>query len=401
MATIAENLQTILDSKAAIKAAIESKGVTDVGNKIADYAGKIESIESGGVTVGDVDPDNSYKTLTIFLHFLGTGNILSVSPDNVTYTDLGPIDNSRISTWNVPVDTLYVKISGGTTYYLNTNVHNLVIFYPELPLGQYFSFNVPSNVSTQENSLTYTGTILSTIKPTSPLNFIMKLPEPSDIVNTNNYGIYAAGATFSSVSHDVNNVIIWSYEHCVIKGTLITLIDGTKKPVEDITFDDDILVWNFYKGCFDAAKPLFIKTPQLTTRYNLCTFSNGTKVGFVGEGGTKGYHRIFNADGGSFTYTGNIQDTPIGTRTFYEDHTYPTLISQEIIEEPIEYYNVITDTHYNLFANGILTSMHWSNQYDIDSNKMVYLLDKQNITEDTVKEEINKMKENKALWNTI
>lgn len=48
MATIAENLQSIADSKAAIKAAIEGKGV-EVGNApLADYAGKISEIEGGG-----------------------------------------------------------------------------------------------------------------------------------------------------------------------------------------------------------------------------------------------------------------------------------------------------------------------------------------------------------------
>ena len=46
--TLSDRLQIISDSKKAIKAAIEAKGVTDVGDKIADYAGKIESIESGG-----------------------------------------------------------------------------------------------------------------------------------------------------------------------------------------------------------------------------------------------------------------------------------------------------------------------------------------------------------------
>lgn len=51
MATIAENIQTIIDIKADIKTAIENKGV-EVGNVGFDeYAGKIDSIESGIVTI--------------------------------------------------------------------------------------------------------------------------------------------------------------------------------------------------------------------------------------------------------------------------------------------------------------------------------------------------------------
>lgn len=44
---IADKLQSILDSKAAIKSAIESKGVLDVGDVLADYPDKIANIPSG------------------------------------------------------------------------------------------------------------------------------------------------------------------------------------------------------------------------------------------------------------------------------------------------------------------------------------------------------------------
>ena len=47
MGTTADKLNKILESKAAIKAAIESKGVTDVGDVLAGYAAKIESIQTG------------------------------------------------------------------------------------------------------------------------------------------------------------------------------------------------------------------------------------------------------------------------------------------------------------------------------------------------------------------
>lgn len=44
---IADKLQSILDSKSAIKSAIESKGVVDVGDVLADYPDKIANIPSG------------------------------------------------------------------------------------------------------------------------------------------------------------------------------------------------------------------------------------------------------------------------------------------------------------------------------------------------------------------
>lgn len=50
MATIAENLQTIIDIKADIKTAIENKGVTVGDAGFGEYASKIDSIEGSGST---------------------------------------------------------------------------------------------------------------------------------------------------------------------------------------------------------------------------------------------------------------------------------------------------------------------------------------------------------------
>ena len=158
---------------------------------------------------------------------------------------------------------------------------------------------------------------------------------------------------------------------CMIEGTQITLADGTTKAIEDITYDDELLVWNFYAGRFDKAKPTWIKVAEVAPRYNLVKFSNGSEVGFVGAGGEKGYHRIFNKEAGAFTYTGNFKETPNGTTTFAQDGTFPTVVSQEVVEKEVKFYNVITDKHYNLFANGILTSCKLSNKYHIENMRYI------------------------------
>lgn len=157
---------------------------------------------------------------------------------------------------------------------------------------------------------------------------------------------------------------------CIIEGTQITLANGTTKAIEDITYDDELLVWNFYDGKFDKAKPSWIKVEQTAPRYNLVKFSNGSEVGFVGPGGDIGYHRIFNKEAKAFTHTG-VADTPNGTTTFAQDGTFPTVVSQEVVEKEVKFYNVITDKHYNIFANGILTSCRLSNMYDIEDMKYV------------------------------
>ena len=131
-------------------------------------------------------------------------------------------------------------------------------------------------------------------------------------------------------------------------------------------------IWNFYAGRFDTAKPKWIKIAAITPRYCLAKFSNGAEVGLVGHVEPNGwvYHRILNKEAGKFTWTG-CADTPNGTMTFAQDGTFPTVISQEVVEKPVKYYNVITDKHYNLFANGILTSCRLSNKYRIEDMRYI------------------------------
>ena len=177
---------------------------------------------------------------------------------------------------------------------------------------------------------------------------------------------FSTSPTFTITGAGTITVDPW----CLIEGTQITLADGSTKAVENITYDDELLVWNFYAGRFDKAKPTWIKVAEVAPRYNLVKFSNGSEVGFVGAGGEKGYHRIFNKEAGAFTHTG-CKDTPNGTTTFAQDGTFPTVISQEVVEKEVKFYNVITDKHYNIFANGILTSCRLSNKYRIEDMKYV------------------------------
>ena len=173
--------------------------------------------------------------------------------------------------------------------------------------------------------------------------------------------VYRVIDSYSSITFSIS---------CLIAGTLITLADGSTKPVEDIAYDDDLLVWDFFNGCFASAKPRWIKIKQTAEVYNKLAFDNGATLGLVGKGGTQGYHRIFNKQACCFTHTG-VPETPTGTITFAEDESEPVLVSQELVHNTVDYYNIITDKHFNLFANGILTSCKCSNIYRIEDMKYV------------------------------
>jgi hypothetical protein len=151
---------------------------------------------------------------------------------------------------------------------------------------------------------------------------------------------------------------------CLLSGTQIALSDGTRKAIEDITYTDKMLSWDFDRGCYAETTAVWIKRGETGSQYNLLTFSDGTTLRTFDQ------HRIFNKQAGAFTYPMTTA-TPIGTVTVNEHGEEITLISKQVVVDTIEYYNVITDYHMNLFSDTVLTSCRFNNIYPILDMKFV------------------------------
>lgn len=151
---------------------------------------------------------------------------------------------------------------------------------------------------------------------------------------------------------------------CFVRDTLITLANKQYKAVQDISYDDELLVWDFDHGCYACAKPLWIKKVQTSSYYYNCEFENGVTLKLVGSNGK--CHRVFSVDDNSFESAtdcvGKIVMTASG----------PTrMTSCKRVEESVEFYNIITDYHLNLFANSILTSCRLNNLYPIENMRFI------------------------------
>ena len=142
------------------------------------------------------------------------------------------------------------------------------------------------------------------------------------------------------------------YIPCLAENTLISTRDGTKK-VQDISYDDDILVWNFDEGKLDYAKPVFIKQEQISDSYWRVTDEDGKTVNLVGSDGKS--HRLYNKRTHLFEYPQDIPECKC-----------------EEIHESVKYYNIVTAYHFNCFANGILTSKRYSNMLYPITDEMKY-----------------------------
>lgn len=138
-----------------------------------------------------------------------------------------------------------------------------------------------------------------------------------------------------------------------------------RKKLRDVTPDDLILCWDFNTGKFVFVEPLWIKRVETMNRYYLLEFSDGSSLKVIGD------HKVFDVDRGKFVNAGADNELEIGSHVFNSKGEVVELISWEEINEEIDAYNVITNYHMNLFANGILTSCVFSNIYQVEDMKYV------------------------------
>ena len=163
----------------------------------------------------------------------------------------------------------------------------------------------------------------------------------------------ATGTDFANFTADSNaNLAVWTYPPCFVENTRISTKNGDKF-VQDISYNDDILVWNFDEGKLDYAKPIFIKQEQISDSYWHVTDEGGKTVNLVGSNGKS--HRLYNKRTHLFEYPQDIPECKC-----------------EEIHESVKYYNIVTAYHFNCYANGVLTSKRYSNMLYPITDEMKY-----------------------------
>ncbi len=147
-------------------------------------------------------------------------------------------------------------------------------------------------------------------------------------------------------------------EQCVAEGTLITLADGRQVPVETLTGNEMLLVWNMRTGTFDVAPILFIDHDALAT-YKIINlrFSDGTHVKVISE------HAFFDCSLNKYVYLREDAGKFIG-HWFNKQTTDANgnliwikvqLTSVTITQEVTTAYSPVTYNHLCLYANGMLS----------------------------------------------
>ena len=142
---------------------------------------------------------------------------------------------------------------------------------------------------------------------------------------------------------------------CVASGTLITLVDGTTKKVEDITLDDKLLIYNHETGNLDGCDINFIEVEEKTV-YEVVNlvFSNGTTSRMISE------HGYFDLTLGKYMYIHTQDCKDFIGHQFYAitDNGTPTVVTLENAYVTKEYtgcYSLTTKYHLNYFVDNMLS----------------------------------------------
>ena len=163
-----------------------------------------------------------------------------------------------------------------------------------------------------------------------------------------------AAGTYTFTMPASNVTISASSSSCVATGTLITLADGTQKKVEDITYSDVLLVWDFFKGEY-ATVPASVIVFHGDANYRVVTlkFSDGTEVRIIGA------HDFFDVELNEFV---SIDDENVADfighefiRMTDDGYTTVSLVDYTITEEYTGSYSILTAYHNNFIVENMLS----------------------------------------------
>ena len=161
-----------------------------------------------------------------------------------------------------------------------------------------------------------------------------------------------AGATYTPTAN-ITLYAQWTWS-CFTADTLITLADGTQRRVDQLTYYDEIVVWDFVNGRYTTAKASIIENHGYDTNTVIrLTFEDGTVVKVVNV------HGFFNADTNKWVdINRDNAESFIGTRFVQASgsgYTTVKLAKVDITVEYIEAWSLLTIDHYNCIAEGMFS----------------------------------------------
>ena len=193
----------------------------------------------------------------------------------------------------------------------------------------------------------------------------MRKRQTDDIINKLNAKIkeaYASGdaeaiKTWTERANKFANELKYQDDACLAPGTLITMADGSTKPVENIEAGDELLVWDMVRGAFDHSPVLFVEHDEESEKEVIrLDFSDDTEIEFIFE------HGFFDINSNRYVYLHNLEEAKacIGHYFLKYDHNTKKHTKVKVIKASAERrvtttHSPCTIRHLCVYANGLLT----------------------------------------------
>ena len=145
-----------------------------------------------------------------------------------------------------------------------------------------------------------------------------------------------------------------SYSSCVTPDTLVTLANGTQKRIDQVTYFDQLLVWNFYTGEYDVASAsILMNHGESTVNVTTLNFSDGTSINTING------HGFFDVATNEFVLIDEFNASDYIGHSFVKQdgNGYATveLVSFSVEKQYTEVWSLLTAEHYNCVLEGMWT----------------------------------------------
>ncbi len=169
-----------------------------------------------------------------------------------------------------------------------------------------------------------------------------------------NYADYKSGTQYS-YSDFVNGTLkVASSGGCVTPDTLVTLANGSKKEIQHVTYEDQLLVWDFYKGEYAAVPASIISNHgYANNKVIVLMFSDGTEVKAVND------HVFMDATLNKMVLIDDVNVQDYVGHSFVkangDGYTTVELVEYKVTEEYIEAWGILTAGHYNAMVEDMFS----------------------------------------------
>ena len=226
----------------------------------------------------------------------------------------------------------------------------------------------PNGTSTVDYGQNYTTTITANNGMNLPNNLTITMGEQT-LTNGYSYNSNNGSLTIQNITGDVNVTGAATTNFCLIEGTKVRLANGKIKNIEDIKYDDLLLVWNYETGKVTKEYPIWIEKEKKTDHYTEITFSDNSKINVYGN------HAFFSATDNEFVGYEDQEKFHVGTKIIKvtEKNTLKQVTVKKIktIKETKNYYFVASTRYYNIISNDFITTDGYTditNLYPFDKN---------------------------------